>query len=156
MTEDLQKFCFDERGGRHTPAFYDIYPELEIRGRQFAVDAASRKDASFTVQELAEYVDEHYYLLVGKKKETEELIRSIQSLRLDLRRWDIHYGVNKLRPFFIGHERQDVVEHRTKLVEYFLGRQHLYYRVTPGEDPQWIIPSCPQPVVLLCKLLSSS
>ena len=153
--EDLEKFCADERGGKQTPAFYDIYPDLEICARQFAVEAASRKDASFTVQELAEHIDDQYYLLRNEKKESDGLVRSVHSLRLDLRRWNIQYGANKLRPYFIGHERQDVVEHRKKLVDYFLTRQDLYYRVTKGENPQWITPSCPHPVVLLCKSICS-
>lgn len=151
MTEDFQEFCADGRGGKQIAAFYDVYPELEIQGRRFAIEGASRKSASFTVQELAEYVDQQYYSLTGEAKETDELIRSVQSLRLDLRRWGIYYASNKLRPFFIGHERQDVVEHRTKLVDYFLSRQDQYYRVTHGEDPRWIIPSCPNPILLLCK-----
>lgn len=95
-----------------------------------------------------------YHLLTGEKKKTNELVRSVQSLSLDLRRWNINYGANKLRPFFIGHERQDVVEHRTKLVDYFLSRQDLYYRITQGEDPQWIIPTSSNPVLLLCRLTS--
>jgi hypothetical protein len=68
VTEELQEFCFDERGGKQTSVFYDIYPELEIHVRNFAVEGASKKDASFTLQELAEYVDVQYYLLAGEKK----------------------------------------------------------------------------------------
>ena len=151
LNEDIDQFCTHERGGKQCASFYDLYPELEELALVFAVEGCSRKDSSFTVKELAEHIDEQYFILTGEKKETEALVRSVESIRLDLRRWGIHYSANKIRPYWIGHEREDVVDHRKKLIDYFLSRETHYYTVSQGADPKWIPPVSSKPVILLCE-----
>ena len=151
LNSDIDEFCVDERGGKQSASFYDVYPELEELGRLFAVEGCSRKNSSFTVKELADFIDEQYYILTGDTKGDQPLVRSPQSLRLDLRRWGIRYSANKIRPYWIGHERDDVVDHRRRFVDYFSSREDDYYTVTPGEDPKWILPVSSDPAIILCK-----
>ncbi|CAF4575974.1 unnamed protein product, partial [Didymodactylos carnosus] len=87
--------------------------------------------------------------LYGLKKTGTGLIRSVESLRLDMRKWGIHYEANGSRPYFIGHEREDVVEHRKKVIDYFLAREHNYYRLTDDDEPEWIKPTSKTPVILI-------
>ncbi|CAF1555869.1 unnamed protein product, partial [Rotaria sp. Silwood1] len=44
---------------------------------------------------------------------------------------------NSQRPYFEGHERSDVVQHRKNFVQYFLTRKDSYYLITEGEQPKW-------------------
>ncbi|CAF1148224.1 unnamed protein product [Didymodactylos carnosus] len=44
------------------------------------------------------------------------------------------------RPYFEGHERDDVVKHRNEFIGYFLAHKDYYYTITDGEIPMWIIP----------------
>lgn len=152
LTKDIDDFCADGRGGKQIASFYDLYPELEELARLFTIEGCSRKDCSFTVKELADYIDDQYYILTEERKGNQPLVRSVQSLRLDFRRWGIHYSANKIRPYWIGHERDDVVEHREQVVNYFLSREDDYYTVSKGEDPRWILPVSADPVIILCEL----
>ncbi|CAF0813934.1 unnamed protein product [Didymodactylos carnosus] len=113
----------------------------------FAIEACARRAASFTVQELAEYIDFKYYELIGTKKTNTGLIRSAESVRLDMRKWGINYSANGNRSYYTGHERPDVIEHRKKIIDYFLAREKMYYRLTEDDDPQWIT----TPVILISK-----
>ncbi|CAF0976438.1 unnamed protein product [Didymodactylos carnosus] len=110
LNHSFDEFVVERRGGKRGDGFYDLYPEIEIEARAFAVEACSRKAASFTVQELAQYIDSKFYELHGLKKTGSGLVRSVESVRLDLRKWGIHYSANGLRPYFLGHERPDVIE----------------------------------------------
>ena len=154
LNEDLDTFVEDGRGGKRRSSFWDCYPELEILAREFSIDACSRKASSFSVQELAGFITKKFYELYDFKKIDDSLIRSVPSLRLDLRRWGILYSSNKLRPYFLGHERMDVVEHRKKVVDYFIQNENNYYRISDGDNPVWIVPSSSNPTILLCKYIS--
>jgi hypothetical protein len=66
IEEDLEEFLEDNRGGKHGESFFDIYPELEILAKLYAVEACKRKAASFTCSELAKHLDEQYYKLTGE------------------------------------------------------------------------------------------
>ena len=116
------------------------------------MEGCSRKSANFTVQELAKYVDKKFYELTGLTKSDDHFVRTIESCRLDLRKWEIRYGTTKTRPYFLGHERLDVVEHRERFIKYFLSREDSCYRISEGESPSWIIPTSSSPVILICKL----
>jgi hypothetical protein len=99
------------------------------------IEECSRKDSSFTVKELADHIDNQNYTLTGEMKGNQPLVRLAPSLCLDLRRWGIHYSASKIRPYWIGHECEDVIEHRRQIVNYFLSREDHYYTVSEGEDP---------------------
>jgi hypothetical protein len=55
-----------------------------------------------------------------------ELIRSERQIYNDLISWGFKFDANKKRPYFEGHERPDVVDHRKKF--YFLDRKVLFSR----------------------------
>ncbi len=73
----LEDFLEDGRGGKRGESFFDVYPELETMGKLYALEGCTRKTASFTSLELAQYIDKQYYELTGE-------VRHI-ALRLDLK-----------------------------------------------------------------------
>jgi hypothetical protein len=149
---DFETFIEEGRGGKHFDSFYDVYPELEIEAQLFAVEGCSRKTADFSVADLAKFVDDKFYELSGTVKTSDNtLVRSETSCRLDLRRWGVRFTANKQRPYFEGHERNDVVVAREKFISYFLTRQAHYYTVSDGEQPTWCMPTSSKPCVLICK-----
>ncbi|CAF5216881.1 unnamed protein product, partial [Rotaria magnacalcarata] len=86
-----------------------------------------------TSMDLALFIDTAYYETIGITKDTDsELIRSVSSCRNDLRRWGATFKENGARPYFEGHERQDVVE--------------------MSDDPQlpgWQVPTKQNPSIIL-------
>ncbi|CAF1537614.1 unnamed protein product [Rotaria sordida] len=114
----------DRRGGKHSDGFYDLFPELETEAKAFVIESCSRKSSGFSTVDLAKY--------------------------LDKRRWGATFKRNSQRPYFIGHERQDVIKHREEFVSYFLTRKDRYYTVSDGEQPVWNIPAA-KPCILICK-----
>lgn len=150
---DLEDFEGENRGGKRIAEFYDHYPEIENDARQFALERCSQKSADFKVAHLANFIDRKYYEIANlPKNPDDELIRSITMCSLDLIRWGACFKDNSQRPYFEGHERPDVVEHRQEFINYFLDRQNNYYRVTNGDNPVWTLPTHP-PCILLCKCL---
>ena len=153
ISGDFETFTEEGRGGKHFDSFYDAYPELEIEGRSFVVEGCSRKAADFSVADLAKFIDRKFYELSGTVKTLDDqLVRSETSCRLDLRRWGVRFTDNKQRPYFEGHERNDVVIEREKFISYFLTRRGHYYTVSDGEQPMWCMPTVAKPCVLICKL----
>ena len=75
------------------------------------IGACSSKSADFNAAELAKFIDAKYYEPTQTTKVNVELIRSEQSCRLDLRRWDAKFDMNNQRSYFKGHKRADVVAH---------------------------------------------
>ncbi len=59
-----------------------------------------------------------------------ELIRSVSSCNIDVLKWGARWDDNKNRPYFEGHEREDVVEARNKFFKYFLENKELYFTQT--------------------------
>ena len=62
------------------------------------------------------------------------------SCRADLIRWGAKWDHNKNRPYFEGHERDDVVIEREKFIDYFHQNKCLYYSITPGPIYSWATP----------------
>ena len=107
LNENFDESISDKRGGRRGDSFYDIYPELEEEARAFAVIQCNQKAASFTAYELAQFIDKQYYEINEIQKNDSKLVRSVESCRLDLRRWGTRFDSNSNRPYFEGHERSD-------------------------------------------------
>ena len=150
----IETFYDDGRGRKHSESFYDIFPELETEAKAFAIESCSRKSADFTVVDLAKFVDMKFYELTQKVKVSDALVRSVESCRLDLRRWGAKFRQNSQRPYFDGHERSDVVAHRREFITHFLQRKDQYYTIADGDQPMWRTPS-QKPCVLICKYLIS-
>ena len=55
------------------------------------------------------------------------LVRSEDSCQVDLFRWGARWDKNKNRPYFEGHEREDVIATRKEFYEYFLSNKDFYY-----------------------------
>ncbi|CAF1012892.1 unnamed protein product [Didymodactylos carnosus] len=58
-----------------------------MEARDFVFQECSKKEASFTAETLARFIDNRFYELNNLKKAEDKLIRSIESCRLDLRRF---------------------------------------------------------------------
>lgn len=149
---DFNEFCSENRGGKHTEEFYDLFPEIELEAKCFAIERCAKKSADFTSLDLAVFIDQKYYKLTNTIKDnSNKLIRSVKACRLDLRRWGARFDANSQRPYFEGHERTDVVLNREKFINYFLDRFDYYYTVSDGEIPSWNIPTKSLPSILICK-----
>ncbi|CAF1590350.1 unnamed protein product, partial [Didymodactylos carnosus] len=105
----------------------------------------------FKALDLAQFIDGKYYELTGIQKQiVDDFIRSERSCRVDLRRWGAKFEANSPRPYFEGHERDDVVEHRNEFIRYFLPHKDFYYTISNGDAPMWNIPAQNPYRILIC------
>ncbi|CAF3196935.1 unnamed protein product [Rotaria socialis] len=148
LNGDISELESEKRGGKRFDSFYDLFPELEDEAKSFAIESCAKKSADFTTHDLAKYIDTRYYDVTGTTKTNDALIRSSESCRLDLRRWGARFLPNSQRPYFEGHERDDIVKHRSEFVSYFLTRKDRYYTISDDEQPKWNIPK-QKPCVLI-------
>lgn len=151
VSDDLDQYFSDGRGGKRVDSLYDIYPDLELEGKAFVAGQCQQKSSSFTVMDLAKFIDEKFYEISDEEKTGSDLVRSIESCRLDLRHWGARFEANSQRPFFEGHERPDVTLERGRFIDYFIDNKHSYYTVSSEEDPKWITPKVPRKKILICK-----
>ncbi|CAF4846691.1 unnamed protein product [Rotaria magnacalcarata] len=150
ISNDLDEFDCENRGGKYTPDFYDFFPEIEDAAKKYTLERCSEKSKSFAIMDLAKFIDEQFYEVTNQIKEPgSPLIRSLSACLLDLRRWGARFKNNSQRPYFEGHERNDVVTHRQQFINYFLDREDSYYTVTEGEKPMWRFPSQKPPCILI-------
>ncbi|CAF4259330.1 unnamed protein product [Rotaria magnacalcarata] len=89
-----------------------IVRDLELEAKQFVFEQSSKTEATFTVGTLVIFIDNRFYELNNLKKVDQRLVRSIESCKLDLRRFGAKFTANSSRPYFLGHEQEDVVKHR--------------------------------------------
>jgi hypothetical protein len=129
--DDLAIISEDKRGKfDRTVMFYELHPELELEAKNFALENIIKKEASFIARDLANFVNQRYYALYcpsNIEPDSLHLIRSVESIRCDLKRWGAKWDDNKGRPYFEGHERDDVVVKRNEFIDYFLTNKELYY-----------------------------
>ncbi|CAF4874655.1 unnamed protein product [Rotaria socialis] len=138
-------------------SFLDCYPDLELEARQFVFEECSKTDTTFTAETLAIFIDNRFYELNNLKKVDQRLARSVESCKLDLRRFGAKFTANSSRPYFLGHEREGVVKHRKEFVKYFIEREQNFYTITNDAVPQWKTPTTTPPVLLLdCAMIKSS
>ncbi|CAF1516535.1 unnamed protein product [Adineta steineri] len=150
LSSDFDEFISEDRGGKHISSFYDTFPDIELSAKSYSIERCAAKAASFDAFQLAKFINEQFYILTDIKQDSNDsLIRSISSCRLDLRRWGARFESNSQRPYFEGHERQDVVQHRTDFLQHFLPRKNLYYTISEGTKPKWQIPTVKRPVILI-------
>ena len=133
--KDEDDICVILRDGRKGPKrnfFYDEFPDIEEKAKAYAKEKGSTKKCNFTVHELAIYVDKIFRetyneTLENFGYETKNLIRSIESCRVDLLKWGAKFEKNSNHPYFEGHERADVVKKRKEFCEYFSQFKDQYF-----------------------------
>jgi hypothetical protein len=97
--------------------------------------------------ELAKFLNQKYRDLTGCDISQKTYVRSERMLLNDLKSWGYEWTNNKLRPYFLGHEREDVVKHREGFVKYLVERKETNY-YTVSDKGEWIMPN-EKPCVLL-------
>ena len=110
-----------------------------------------KRECTFSIKSLARFLTTKFFEITNVNNESDEnmLIRNEESIRQDLYRWGVKFGSNSTQPYFEGHERLDVINERTKFVDYFLSRSDHYYRIEDeGDQPKWISPT-EKPCVLM-------
>ena len=120
--DDICVILRDGRKGHKNNAFYEEYPDIESRAKAFAIEKASSKKASFCIQDLADFIDKTFREEYGQVLEefgfdSNKKVRSVESCRVDLLKWGAKYEKNSNRPYFEGHEREDVVKKRKEFCE---------------------------------------
>ena len=150
VSDDMQAFLNDRRGRKYTDS-YDVFPELKMEERAFAIGTCSQRTATFTASDLAHFIDTRFYELTQTIKTNNQLVQSEKSFKLDLHRWSAKFEANSQRPYFEGHKRANVVTYRQEFVSYFLNRTGHYYAISEDDQPNWQF-SMQKPCVLICKL----
>ncbi|CAF2953096.1 unnamed protein product [Rotaria sp. Silwood2] len=150
VNKDFDEFTIEERGRKRGDSFWDCYSDLELEANQFVYQECSKTDATFAAETLARFIEQLFYELNNQKKVDQQLVRSLESCKLDLRRFGAKYTANSSRPYFLGYEREDVVKHRKEFVKYFIEHEQHFYTITNDVVPQWKIPTT-DPIILLCK-----
>lgn len=149
---DFDAFCAENRGGKRSVELYDVFPEIEMGAKGFSMEACRKTSGDFTAGHLANFIDNSFYEVSATTKDAcDGLIRSVESCRLDLRRWGARFEANSQRPYFEGHERPDVVIDRRNFIDKFLKTKDNYYLVSDGDDPTWIMPTHNPPTILICQ-----
>ncbi|CAF2006627.1 unnamed protein product [Rotaria magnacalcarata] len=108
LNKDFDEFTYEERGGKRGDSFWHCYPDLELEAKQFVFEECSKTEATFTAGTLARFIDQSFYELNNLKKIDQQFVRSVESCRLDLRRFGVKFTANSSRPYFLVHEREDV------------------------------------------------
>ncbi|CAF4428758.1 unnamed protein product, partial [Rotaria sp. Silwood2] len=83
---------------------------LELEANQFVYQECSKADATFAAETLARFIEQLFYELNNQKKVDQQLVRSLESCKLDLRRFGAKYTADSSRPYFLGlHEKENTV-----------------------------------------------
>jgi hypothetical protein len=149
VNRDFDEYINEERGGKRDDTFRDCYPDLKLENRQFVSEECSKKEASFIAESLAKFVDDRFYEFNDIKTVDQRHIRSIESCRLDLRRCGAKFTTNAARPYFLQHEREDVVKDPEEFVKYVAQNEHHFYTTPLHFVPQWKI-STFNPIIIIC------
>ncbi|CAF3672010.1 unnamed protein product [Rotaria socialis] len=73
VNKDFDEFTIDERGGKRGDSFWDFYPDLELKAKQFVYQECSKTEATFTVETLVRFIDQRFYELNNLKKVDQQL-----------------------------------------------------------------------------------
>ena len=99
---------------------------------------------------LAMFIDRRFYKINKTVKNDGEYVRSVENCRPDLKRFGAKFTASKNRPYFLGHERPDVIQERENFINYFIQYQKHIYSLSDDAKPDWRNLS-EQPKILICK-----
>ena len=74
----------------------------------------------------------------------------MHTLIRDLRRWGAKFEINSQRPYFVEHERGDVVKRRNEYIGYFLALKNFYYTISNDKISMWEDPTQSSHKILIC------
>ena len=100
VNKGFDEFTMEDRGD----SFWDCYPDLELEAKQFIFEECSKKEATFTAETLARFIDNRFYELNNVQKVDQQFVRSIEGCKLDLHRFSAKFRAKSSRPYFLGHE----------------------------------------------------
>ena len=126
---DLDKIIDDNRGKYYRESVFENVPDLKDHLFEYVVEKVSEKKSSLKLKSVVEtaktYMENNHHDLNESKHF--HIYYSIQSVRSLLEQWGFFWSNNKMRPFFNGHERDDVVEYRKNFVDYFAENKNNYF-----------------------------
>lgn len=141
--DDLCVILRETRGAYKRTLFYEFFPELEKDAKAFILSKCTSKESSFDAQALAKFVDERFREICPENDlSPDELVRSIESCRVDLLKWRARWDKNTNRPYFEGHERDDVVLERKNFIQKMHDAKDFYYYPIIDESGKykWLAP----------------
>jgi len=139
--DDLCVILKDNRGSYKRITFYEEFPELLEEAKSFALSEGCKKECTFNAQALSVFVDKRFREIFPEiELDSEELVRSVESCRVDLLKWGAKYDENKNRPYFEGHEREDVIEARKCFIEHMHEIKDFCYVPKKDNVYSWIQP----------------
>ena len=111
--DDICVILWDGRKGHRHNIFYEEYPDLEEEVKAFAFQKCSQKKCSFTVKDLAVFVDQRF---------REKYSSILEEIGFDSKRWvrlpcwfvkvDAKFEKNSNMPYFKGHESKETKHFR--------------------------------------------
>ena len=131
--DDLCVVLEDKRGSYKRITFYEMFPDIGMEAKAYALNHALAKGCYFDVYSLAKFIDERFQEMYpeliddDRDMEQQKLVRSVQSCRADILKWGAKFDPNTSRPYFEGHERSDVVVQRKKFIDKMLDSKDFYY-----------------------------
>jgi hypothetical protein len=136
-----EEILFEEnRGKYHRDTIFERIPDLSEDIKEFTINKVSEKNAKFTIDILLKFA-------IKKLKEYEPHINSIQTissraLNKLITGFGFFWGKNKMRVYFNGHERVDVVDARKSFVKYFTDNRDKFYIYSKNakDDYTWSNP----------------
>ena len=131
-------------------SFWDYYPHIELESKCFVIEQCLRKKSNLNAEVLAMFIDRRFYEINETVKNDREYVRSVESCRLNLRRFGAKVTVSKNCPYFLGHEGLDIIREYEKFINYFVQHQKHFYLLCNNAKPDWRN-SSEQSTLLICK-----
>ena len=147
---DFDEFISDKRAGKRSELFWDCYPDIELEAKCFVIEQCSRRKGNFNAEMHAMFIDSQFYEISETVKNDSEYVRSVESCRLDLRRFEAKFTSSKNYICFWGHERPDVIRELEKSINYFIQHQKHFDLLSDDAKLDWRN-SSEQPTILICK-----
>ena len=100
VEDDVSSILSNQKGKYEREFFYDLFPEIEMVAKAFALEKTQQKTCAFSVLELAKFITQQFIEQGWGNVPEGELVLSESSCRADLVRWGATWCSNSKRPYF--------------------------------------------------------
>ena len=76
--DDVYIILKEDRGSYKAISFYEVYPELEIEAKVYALENARKKTSSFKVENLAKFIDDFTFITGKHSRKTKTMVSFAQ------------------------------------------------------------------------------